>query len=121
MKYLSFKIDIYCVKIIILYFSCLMGYFTPTDATSSSICIDISYSTYFGGSSDTVGYGIAVDKNGNAFITGFTHAFDLPVTERAYQKKNARFIDAFVAKIGIKGDLLYATYLGEMAGTMAGI
>ena len=43
------------------------------------------YSTYLGGSGGGVGYGIAVDSAGNAYVTGYTSSTDFPVTPGAFQ------------------------------------
>lgn len=47
-----------------------------------------------------VGYGIAVDSSGNAYITGETGSGDFP-TVNAFQHSYAGTNDAFVAKIGL--------------------
>ncbi len=38
----------------------------------------LSYSTYLGGSGDDLGFGIAVDGDGNAYVTGQTSSIDFP-------------------------------------------
>jgi hypothetical protein len=60
------------------------------------------YSTYLGGEDGDVGYGIAVDSGGNAYVTGGTSSDTpgFPTTPGAYQTANAGFSDAFVTKIG---------------------
>jgi hypothetical protein len=75
----------------------------------------VVYATYFGGSGDDRANAIALDATGNVYITGMTASTDLPVSSNAVQKE-VRGIDAFVAKFGPTGTLLYATYMG---GTMA--
>lgn len=70
------------------------------------------YSTYFGGTSDDLGFGIAVDGSGNPWITGRTRSTDLPMTGGPAQGSNAGGVDAFVAKFGATGNLLYSSYLG---------
>ena len=71
-----------------------------------------AYSTYLGGSGDDVGYGIAVDSSGGAYITGSTSSTDFP-TENPIQGTNAGQGDAFVAKLNPSGSaLVYSTYLG---------
>ncbi|MBI1910900.1 MAG: SBBP repeat-containing protein [Deltaproteobacteria bacterium] len=69
------------------------------------------YSTYLGGSATDQGNGIAVDSAGNAYITGQTSSTDFP-TALAIQEANAKYGDAFVAKINSTGGLVYSTYLG---------
>ena len=70
------------------------------------------YSTYLGGSGDEVGFGIAVDKFGNAYATGLTYSTDFP-TANPIQAANAGAIDVFVSKLNEAGNhLLFSTYLG---------
>jgi photosystem II stability/assembly factor-like uncharacterized protein len=99
---------------------------------------NLFYSTYLGGSavagrfeqgSDT-GLGIAVDSDGNAFVTGQTNSLDFP-TKRALQSalnegRNPAsasaaipppipiyHFDAFVTKINREGsNIVFSTYLG---------
>jgi hypothetical protein len=79
----------------------------------------MDYSTFYGGSGNDDGYGIAVDGSGNAYITGDTISTNLPVTPGAYQTHNNLdgfgnpSWDAFVAKLNPAGSaLVYSTYLG---------
>jgi uncharacterized repeat protein (TIGR01451 family) len=73
------------------------------------------YSTYFGGSGDDFGQGIAVDGSGNVYVTGQTDSPNFP-THNAYQSSLAgsgASPDAFLVKLGPTGStLLYATYFG---------
>lgn len=74
---------------------------------------NFDYATYFGGSGDEYGYGIAVDSAGNAYITGKTESSDFPVTAGAFQSASGGVTDAFVAKLNPAGNsLVYSTYLG---------
>ena len=75
------------------------------------------YMTYLGGTGATTGRGIALDKAGNAYITGETKAPDFPVLNALQPScgKNASgqcVGDAFLAKLNADGSLNYATYLG---------
>ena len=70
------------------------------------------YSTYLGGSSYDIGYGIAVDSSGNAYVTGYTMSTDFP-TANAIQASPSGSTDGFVTKINAAGSaLVYSTYLG---------
>jgi beta-propeller repeat-containing protein len=78
------------------------------------------YSTYLGGSDRDFGYGIAVDRLGNAYVTGYALSSDFP-TANALQAENAGSADAFVMKLNAAGSaLVYSTYLGG-SGEDAGI
>ena len=70
------------------------------------------YSTYLGGSDADYGYGIAVDGDGNSYITGHTSSTNFPSTTGAYQTSFAGSEDAFIAKFNNVGSLMYSTYLG---------
>jgi hypothetical protein len=71
------------------------------------------YSTYLGGSGSEVGYGIAVDSSGDAYVTGYTDSSDFPITPGAFQTTSAGGPDVFVAKLNGSGTgLVYSTYLG---------
>ena len=72
------------------------------------------YSTYFGGGSDDLGGGIAVDGDGIAYVTGATVSFNFP-TLNPYQmfQGPAGYSDAFVTKLSSSGNsLIYSTCLG---------
>ena len=79
----------------------------------------LNYSTYLGGQTafdgSTIGYGIAVDAAGNAYVGGFTYGSTIPVSVGAFQTTYAGGGDAFVVKIGPTGSLGYGTYLGGTA------
>jgi hypothetical protein len=81
---------------------------TATDAFVAKLSLTAStgaqllYSTYLGGSSDDVGYGIAVDSGLSAYVTGYTTSVDfvLPSATTAFQGLNAGGFDAYVGKFG---------------------
>lgn len=71
------------------------------------------YSTYVGGSYLDFAKAIAVDGQGNAYVTGYTYSNDFPVTSSALQPKTSAVYTPFAAKIGPDGGTLaYSTYLG---------
>src|SRR5216684_4228802 len=77
----------------------------------------IGYSTYLGGSSVDFGGGIAVDGQGNAYITGTTESRDFPTTPGAFQTTRQSTFDAFVTKLNPTGTgLVYSTYLDGTNG-----
>jgi hypothetical protein len=109
-----------------------VNYATATnDVSTAFVCkfnasgTALLYSTYLGGVAipDTefeqgdYGHSIAIDKSGDAYLTGWTFSADFPVTAGAYQKTNkaaaAKGATGFVTKINPTGTgLLYSTFLG---------
>ena len=95
--------------------------FTPDGAS-------LVYSTFLGGAGREQGQGIAVDADGNAYVTGITESSDspftsvnegFPVTPGAFQIKGS--FDAFVSKLNATGSaLVFSTYLGGSAGVDRG-
>ena len=73
------------------------------------------YATYLGGHvSGTIGYGVAVDTVGNAYITGATGDWDFPTTHalQARFRSHSRS-SSFVVKLSATGStLLYSTFFG---------
>src|SRR6266513_2468011 len=70
------------------------------------------YSTYLGGLGIDRGTSVAVDSDGNAYVTGRTESPDFP-TQKPFQSVYAGGADAFVAKLNASGTALaYSTFLG---------
>jgi hypothetical protein len=62
------------------------------------------YSTYMGGTGANpgdYGFGIAVDAEGSAYVTGLTDSGDFPTTSGAAQTTEAGGSDAFVTKLSV--------------------
>jgi hypothetical protein len=70
------------------------------------------YSTYLGGRFTDTAESIAVDREGNAFITGSTFSPDFPTTVNAAQRQRGGSEDAFVTELDGAGAVQYSTYLG---------
>jgi hypothetical protein len=82
---------------------------TKLNATGTALV----YSTYIGGIGNDVGYGIAVDGSGNAYVTGYTNSTNYDVTPGAFQTTIGGSVDVFVTKLNATGTaLVYSTYIG---------
>lgn len=79
----------------------------------------LSYATLLGANGADQGNGIAVDAQGNAYVTGVTSSATFPVTPGAFQTTPGF---AFVTKIDATGsNLIYSTYLGDNETTATAI
>ncbi len=89
------------------------AFVSKINATGSALV----YSTYLGGSNHEhgagrMGFGIAVDGAGNAYVTGGTCSTDFP-TKNPIQANPAGNCDAFVLKLDAVGNMLiFSTFLG---------
>jgi len=71
------------------------------------------WATYYGGSAEDRGNGIATDSKGNVLITGYSWSTNFPVTPGAFQMSHGGgSLDAFVVKFDAAGNRLWATYYG---------
>jgi hypothetical protein len=99
--------------------ACTDAFVAKLDATGRLI-----YSTYLGGNREDGGTGIAVDRRGNAYVTGYTDSSTFPTRQPIqahYGGPDPSTLlsaeawpagDAFVAKFSPTGKLLFSTYLG---------
>ena len=96
-----------------------VGGYQSADAFIATLSADgssLEYSTYLGGSRHEQAWGIAVDANGNRYVTGDTFSGDLP-TIRPIRPTFGGLWDTFVAKISPDGTPTYLTYLGGSGAT----
>lgn len=85
----------------------------PYDS-SQPLIIDPSvyYCTYLGGSMISAVTGVAADRSGNAYLTGWTEALNFPIAA-PLRGSSGGGVDAFVVKLNPAGNgLIYATYFG---------
>jgi hypothetical protein len=91
------------------------NFVTALDPSGSAVV----YSTYLGGSGYDESNAIAVDGDGNAFVTGETNSTDFPVTADACACTLNGFGDAFVTMFSPSGSVVYSTYLGGSGADVA--
>jgi hypothetical protein len=75
--------------------------------------LEISFSTFFGGSGGDSGWGLAIGRRGNPVVAGITDSTDLPGTSGAYQPASGGKKDAFLAAFrGRRHREIRVTYFG---------
>lgn len=75
--------------------------------------LDITFSTFFGGSGVDSGWGIALGKKGDLILAGITDSTDLAGTAGSYQDRNHGKTDAFLTSIRIRNPRqVHSTYFG---------
>ncbi len=107
------------------------GVFQPTKNASSCIFITkmnsigsaLIYSTYLSGTDGADGaYGIDIDSNLNAYVTGYVSSTNFPTTPNAFQPSILLGAgNAFMTVLNATGtSLLYSTYLGGTQSSQLG-
>ncbi len=74
----------------------------------------LEYATYLGGGCGEYGFGIVLNPDGSAWVTGQTFSPNFPVTQDALQPQyGGGYGDGYLARVSASGDNLeYASYLG---------
>ena len=97
------------------------GFVARFDVDGTGTNLSLHYATYLGGSGNDAALGLAVDADGDAFVTGFTDSANFPTTKGLFRKIKGTLdshtktypVDAFVAELNPDGTgLVYSTYLG---------
>jgi uncharacterized protein (TIGR03437 family) len=76
----------------------------------------LSYSTYLGGSLDEVGNGIAVDRAGSAYVTGWTNSANFPTQSPYHATFQGGEGDAFVTKLQLPDTLAINAVVDSASG-----
>ena len=109
------------------FFGTTSGYRDAFVTKMNALGTALVYSTFLGGENDNFGNDIAVNADGNAYVTGFTTIYNpslglktFPTTPGAFQSTNASPDGSnvsFVTKFNASGSaLVYSTYLGGTNG-----
>ena len=88
--------------------------------TTRPLVIDpvVVYSSYIGGTGTDIIAGVAVDKDGNMYLTGETTSVDFPTVGHAITQKQWALPYAFVMKLNPAGtQILASTYIGGSSNT----
>ena len=92
------------------------GFVAKLNASGSSLV----YSTYLGGTENDEPRAIAVDAQGNAYVTGETVSAGFPTTPGAFDTVRSGEFDVFVTKLNAAGTgLVYSTFLGGLVSDIA--
>jgi hypothetical protein len=78
--------------------------------------LTMKWSTYYGGNAQDAGTGIATDKSGQMYVSGFTFSTNFPVdsfTGAFYQPVNHGNSDGFIARFSDLGVRSWSTYKGD--------
>ncbi|MHA2424513.1 MAG: hypothetical protein ACXAEF_06980 [Candidatus Thorarchaeota archaeon] len=74
--------------------------------------LEMTYSSFFGGSGLDLIHSMTVDSVGNIIIAGVTHSTDFPL-ENAYQDEINEGGDSFLTKLSADGqEVIFSTYIG---------
>ncbi|MEA3496318.1 MAG: SBBP repeat-containing protein, partial [Bacteroidota bacterium] len=93
---------------------------------SQTLIIDplpiLDWGTYYGGSENDFGYGIATDQNGNVYTTGLTGSHYSIATSGAHQQSHSTYgWNAFIVKLNSSGQRQWGTYYGGSNSVGKGI
>lgn len=92
-----------------------IGFVVGTYDRDRPLIIDpvLDYSTYLGSAGNETPTGVAVDTNGNVYLSGATSSNNFLAAVGSFSPVFNGFVDAFVTKLNSTGStILYLTYLG---------
>ncbi len=101
------------------------GYFQPNNIGQRDIFLSkfssagvLLWSTYFGGTNSDYAYSIAIDKQKNIYITGYTNSTNFTVKNFGnfnFDVNNGKE-DVILIKFSEKGELIWSSYYGGSSG-----
>jgi len=95
------------------------GYVLKVNAGGSSIGYGPVFLGSSGASLQTIGFGIAVDSQTNAYATGMTNDPSFPQIKSAAQSSyGGGLTDGFAIKLNSSGSLVYGTYIGGLGSNI---
>ncbi len=72
----------------------------------------VQFSSYIGGTGDDYAYGVAVDADGNTYLTGKTSSNNFPIRNGYQSSGSGSYPNVFVTKLNAQGTgILWSTYL----------
>src|SRR5260370_31277416 len=80
---------------------------------------NVIFSTYIGGTYDDRANALALDTQGNVYITGGAISGDFPTSAGAYQTQLSGGIDCFVVKFDSQGNRIFSTFVGGGSDDLA--
>ncbi len=86
---------------------------TTANVAAAPAALRLDMATFLGGSDEDRAHGMAVDRQGNIYLTAPIQSADFPTTPNAPNKTPT---GVYLAKLGPTGALLYSTYLGAPGG-----
>lgn len=99
------------------------GYYDAFVAKLSPKGNTLEFSTFLGGTSAEYTRGLALDKDNNVYVTGYTQLeppITFPTTPGAYDISHNGDFDVYVTKLNPTGtSLVYSTFIGESGGDYA--
>jgi len=79
----------------------------------------LQFSSYLGGNQSDRAFGVAVDAQGNAYVTGSTLSGNFPVVNAFQSRFGGGLRDAFLTKVTAAGTIGFSTYLGGVGDEQA--
>ncbi|MFN4233960.1 MAG: SBBP repeat-containing protein [Bacteroidia bacterium] len=90
----------------------ILFFITNFIIAQNNISAEIIYSSYFGGNEGDEARSIAIDKDDNFYIFGYTLSTDLPTSSNSFQDTLKGSYDAFISKFDSSGNHIWTTYIG---------